>query len=95
MKKIIGGRFTGKTRELLHYAKENEAIVVCGNPSAMATKARAYGIIGLEFMSYSDYIGEEIEEILLNGVPEDYVIDDIDALLKEFKIIGFTSTVEE
>ena len=64
----IGGRGSGKTKQLMLAAKENNAIFVCSNPAAMAEKARAYGIVGLNFMSYADAVGET----------RDCFIDDLD-----------------
>lgn len=56
MYRIIDGRGSGKTSRLMLLAKENEATLVCSNPRAMEAKAHAYGIVGIEFMSYSDAI---------------------------------------
>ena len=56
MYRIIDGRGSGKTSRLMLLAKENGATLVCGNPRAMEAKAHAYGIVGIEFMSYEDAI---------------------------------------
>jgi hypothetical protein len=56
MYRIIDERASGKTSRLMLIAKENGATFVCSNPRAMEAKARAYGILGIEFMSYSDAI---------------------------------------
>lgn len=56
MYRIIDGRGSGKTGRLMLLAKENEATLVCGNPRAMEIKAHAYGIVGIDFMSYADAI---------------------------------------
>lgn len=56
MYRIIDGRGSGKTSRLMLLAKENGATLVCGNPRAMEAKAHAYGIVGIEFMSYADAI---------------------------------------
>ena len=53
-KYIIGGRGTGKTRKMLEWAKENNAVVVCRNPIAMENKAHNYGIVGLRFVGYNE-----------------------------------------
>ena len=55
MYKIIDERGSGKTSRLMLLAKENHGIIVCANPYAMAAKAEAYGLSGLEFVSYKDY----------------------------------------
>lgn len=56
MYRIIDGRGSGKTSRLMLLAKENGATLVCSNPRAMEAKAHAYGIVGIEFMSYADAI---------------------------------------
>lgn len=56
MIRIIDGRGVGKTGSLMLVAKENDATFVCSNPRAMENKAKAYGIVGIEFMSYEDAI---------------------------------------
>lgn len=35
MFRIIGNRCTGKTYQLMQYAKDNDAIFVCSNPRSM------------------------------------------------------------
>ena len=50
MYRIIEGRGTGKTSRLMLFAKENNAIFVCGNPDAMRYKAKAYGIDSVNFI---------------------------------------------
>jgi hypothetical protein len=39
-------------------AKEQGAIIVCTNPDIYKTKAERYGIIGIDFVSYRDYLFE-------------------------------------
>lgn len=56
MKRIIGDQSSGKTRQLMEYAKANNAIFVCENRYAMESKALAYGIVGLQCMSYYDFL---------------------------------------
>ena len=92
---INGTSSTGKTRKLLEYAKEQGAMVICKNPSAMQTKAQAYGIIGLNFASYDDlircnniYDGE-------TWIGQPFVIDEVADFLSEFfadPCVGFTQT---
>ena len=93
---IVGGRSQGKTRKLLEYAKENNAIVICKNPYAMEQKAKAYGIIGLRFIGY-DRFAEKYEEQTLEE-DEKYVIDEITEFFNRFfhtTCIGFTQTEED
>ena len=56
MKQIIGTQSSGKTRELMEFAKINNAIFVCENAYAMRAKALGYGIIGLEIMGYYEFL---------------------------------------
>lgn len=90
MIRIIDDRGTGKTRKLLEAAKEQNAIVVCGNPSAMRGKAHSYGIIGLDFISYGQFLRSE--EGLSNEIK--YMVDELENLLS-FRICGYTLTVED
>jgi hypothetical protein len=91
MKRIIGNRGSGKTRELMEFAKENNAIFVCSNPYAMRNKAEAYGITGLEFLSYEDYF-------YFNHNDDTVVIDEIEVFLKQCNspyIIGYSLSNED
>ena len=96
---IIGGRSTGKTRKLLEHAKENNALVVCKNPAAMARKAEAYGIFGLAFASYEDTLNN-IRDVSIGNVEncENVVVDEakeyFDYLLAS-ECIGFTLTEDD
>lgn len=56
MYRIIDKRGSGKTSRLMLLAKENGAIIACSNPGAMRAKAESYGIVGLRFISYYDYV---------------------------------------
>ena len=57
MFRIIDKRGSGKTSRLMLIAKEYEnTLFVCGNPKAMEQKAHAYGITGIEFISYYDFL---------------------------------------
>ena len=60
MFRLIGDRCTGKTRQLMQYAKDNNAVFVCSNPYSMMQKAESYGIVGLRFMSYSEFLTHKI-----------------------------------
>ncbi len=59
MFRIIGNRCTGKTYQLMQYAKDNDAIFVCSNPRSMRIKAEQYGIIGLNCISYSEFLKKQ------------------------------------
>lgn len=92
---IVDGNSTGKTKKLLFFAKENNAIVVCKNPSGMRRKAEAYGVFGLEFYSYSD-----MYNLLDEGFTQNYVIDEVADFINLYfsgsgQLVGFTQTKEE
>lgn len=61
-KYIIGGNSSGKTRKMLEEAKKSGAVVVCKHPLHMQSKANAYGIYGLKFISYEDMNISTLEE---------------------------------
>lgn len=56
MYRIIGKQGTGKTSRLFLLAKEQDAAIICRNPEAMREKAHRYGLTGLEFISYNEFI---------------------------------------
>lgn len=56
MYRIIDKRGTGKTSRLILLAKEKNAIIACSNPNTMRIKSEGYGISGINFISYHDYI---------------------------------------
>lgn len=94
MYRIIDDRGTGKTSRLMLIAKENNALFVCSNPDAMRYKARAYGIDGIEFISYGeffhDYRGQRDVK---------YVIDELENFLRSTmfystELVGYTLSVE-
>lgn len=88
MIRIIDGRGTGKTSRLMLLAKEHNALFVCENPDAMQVKAEAYGITGLQFVSYYDYLRFQYETD-----KENIVIDELEVLLKHMlngHLVGYT-----
>lgn len=56
MYKIIDSRSSGKTSRLMLLAKEQNGVIVCNNPSALKNKALNYGIVGIDFVNYQEYI---------------------------------------
>ena len=72
MYRIIDGRGTGKTSRLMLLAKENNGIIVCSNPIKMAEKAEVYGIIGLTFVSYKQFMETPIDPFV------NYYIDELE-----------------
>lgn len=87
MNAFVGSRASGKTRKLLEYAKENNLVIVCKNPSAMMVKAHAYGITGLKFVGYGETLDEEAN----------HAIDDIESFLESLriKVSAYSSTIED
>ena len=91
MYRIIDNRSTGKTGRLMLLAKETGAKIACLNPKAMREKAYAYGITGLDFISYSE---------LFSGVynNDKVLIDELELLLTHYidaNVIGYTLTSED
>lgn len=79
MYRIIEGRGTGKTSRLMLLAKENNATFVCANPYAMREKAKRYGIVGIDFISYHTYLtsqGCEFSSVVIDELESflDYAI---------------------
>ena len=95
MYRIIDDRSTGKTSRLMLIAKENNAIFVCSNPDAMRYKAKAYGIDGIEFISYGTFL-QDYKEYQNTK----YVIDELEYFLKTVffystnELIGYTLSIE-
>lgn len=89
MYRIIDDRGTGKTSRLMLIAKENNAVFVCNNPHAMEAKARAYGIDGITFISYSNFIHDYDPDI------QSYVVDELEIFVQTIfssgpQLIGYT-----
>ena len=96
MYRIIDNKSSGKTHQLMEIAKANNAVFVCSNPRAMEAKAHAYGITGINFISYYDYLNSMRGE---NQHP--VVIDELEMFLKYLitynsgknEIIGYTLSI--
>lgn len=94
-KYIVRGNSSGKTRELLEFAKENNLVVICRDAVAMERKAQAYGIYGLVFFSYEEVVHLYDKKLELNDCP--FVIDEVGNFLSFFfdnECRGFTQTIE-
>lgn len=90
MIRIIDDRSTGKTSQLMLWAKEYNATFVCSNPKAMEYKAQKYGIEGIEFISYKKF------STILNH-EKNYVIDEMENFIKSAfgnSLIGYTLSIE-
>ena len=90
MIRIIDEPGTGKTNQLMLLAKEHNADFICSNPKAMEIKAKAYGIDGINFISYDKF------STVFNHKKE-YVIDELESF-NQFtfgeKLIGYSITKE-
>lgn len=75
MYRIIDGPGTGKTSRLLLLAKENGGVVVCVNPARAREKAYAYGLTGIDFLSYTEYIANS------GQINAPIYIDDMDSFM--------------
>ena len=89
MYRIIDERSSGKTSRLMLIAKEQDAIFVCNNPNAMKIKAEAYGIDGIKFISYIDFIHNYDPDITR------YVVDELEIFVQYIfasgpQLIGYT-----
>ena len=96
-KYIVRENSSGKTRELLEFAKENNLIVICRDAAAMERKAQAYGIYGVGFISYEEIARENriYEGSLELNVP--FVVDEVESFLSFLfanDCRGFTQTIE-
>lgn len=97
---VVGGRSSGKTRKIMELAKEKNAIIICKNPAAMERKAAAYGIYGINFISYSDILMNLRTDYAGGAIypNENFVIDEVkdfmDYLLAS-NCVGFTQTEDD
>lgn len=94
MYRIVDGRGTGKTSRLMLLAKDIGATIVCSNPHAMEQKAHAYGITGINFISYGEFTPERRA-----GDTGKYLIDELEAYLDhhfryETRVVGYTISEE-
>jgi hypothetical protein len=91
MYRIIDSRSSGKTSRLMLLAKESNSVIACSNPNAMLTKAHAYGITGINFISYND--------LLMGGCENTNVmIDEIENFISHCincKLTGYTLSNED
>ncbi len=78
MVRIINNQSTGKTRQLLTYAKENNCIVVCPIPNRMQDKAVRYGLGYIDCISYEDFLNDYKAGAITEGK---YVVDELEKLV--------------
>jgi hypothetical protein len=93
MYRIISGRGTGKTNQLMLLAKESGATIVCSNPRAMQQKAHAYGLTGMDYISYGVFAPDAV-----GGDNKTYLVDELEEylgfLLGSMRIATSTMSVE-
>ena len=94
MYQIIDKRASGKTSRLLLLAKENNGIVVCHSPYMMQEKAYAYGIVGIDFMSYDEY---SVFQKTNTSYGRPIYIDELSMFLKYMdpNFAGYSESVEQ
>lgn len=97
MYRIIDGRGTGKTSRLFLLAKEAGIPIICQCPQEMREKAYAYGITGIDFMSYQQALtggdkADIVKEIFVDNIEQFsyYVL-----MKNNFKLKGFTVSNED
>lgn len=95
MYRIVDKRGSGKTSRLLLLAKEQDGIVVCSNPNSLREKAYAYGITGVDFISYFEY-----RRILMDKVDvhRKVFIDELEMFIKSFDnsyLTGYTISCDD
>lgn len=90
MIRIIDKQGTGKTKKLMLAAKESGGTIVCSNPEAMRNKSYAYGLTGIDFISYYDYLNS------YDAKPPFY-IDELENFLSILvsRIDGYSLTMED
>lgn len=96
MLRIINSRATGKTGSLMLVAKETNAIFVCASPAIMERKAHGYGIVGIQFMSYDEFLSK-------GGLDVPYVVDELELFAKyavqknhiTSRMLGYTLSDED
>lgn len=93
MYRIIDKRGSGKTSRLMLLAKEANATIVCSFPRGFEAKAKAYGITGLKFISYHEFLDPSYHR----GREEKFLIDEVDGLLKRIdgNVIGYCLTPDD
>jgi len=93
MKTIIRDRETGKARQLIEYAAENNAAIAAENPDAFRVKAMSYGFSNVKIVSWNDVLYDD------TYLPyEKFVIHNADKFLQYAygeNCIGFSATLEE
>lgn len=87
---IIGENSSGKTRKMLEEAKNSNAVVVCKHPLHMQSKANSYGIYGLDFISYDEFVDGSV--FIENAAIDE--IGDFFEYIFGVKLDAFTMTID-
>lgn len=96
MIQVIDNRGTGKTLRLILMAKEQNGIVVCSNPAAMKEKVEhGYGITGVDYLSYLQYIQCLRRES--RPLEKPIFIDEVSTFLKilDKNIFGYSESLND
>lgn len=95
MNRILDVRGSGKTKQLMLFAKEHNYLFVCALPARMQEKAYSYGIVGINFVSYSDFLENHSNEF--------YVVDELELFVKVMmakggnnkSLVGYTLSTDD
>lgn len=95
MYRIIDKRATGKTSRLMLLAKEKNIPIACMHPHVMSAKALAYGLTGINFISYSDLLDDHSR----GRKDEDVLVDELEVFvqyaIKNYHLKGYTLSDED
>lgn len=95
MIRIIAGQGTGKTKQLMQEAYENNGIFVCQNDRHMREKANAYGFYRLSIMSFREFINNIKKYPINNNITssDNWIMGYIDPNGQQFYIDEIESFV--
>lgn len=109
MVQIIGERSSGKTKELLFEVARTGGLLVCQDPIHMREKGYVLGLVGLNIMSYKDFI-EHIQDHPLEYAPQyshkgfkderykEIYVDELEGLMQHIclnRLSGYTLSKEK
>lgn len=108
MERIFGNCGTGKTKRLMEAAIANNGIFVCQNAMHMKEKANAYGLHGLQVMSYRELIDKITEhplsysqDMMIKGFKDEegrpIYIDELEGFVQHIclnRFVGYSLTGE-
>ena len=92
MKKIVGKRGIGKTKELIEFAVDNECIILSANDDNLREKVVSMGYSPMMVMPFTPHTLEIVNDKNLN-----VVIDDIDLCMIDIfkeRLKGYTLTID-